>query len=202
LKILIFIGIIGNSTNQLNFPRGITFNYQSGIYYISDRDNHRILSYSPNTFSVNLIAGGNGAGKNYTQLNSPTGLDFDYTTNSLVIVNFGSNNLVRWVIGASNWTLFAGNINGNAGSTSSTFSGPYDVKVDAVGNAYVADTSNHRIQLFLAGQTNGSTIVGVTGVYGNTSNLLYNPASVAFDSRLNLYVSDTSNHRIQKFMHL
>ena len=44
------------------------------------------------------------------------------------------------------------------------------------------------------------TIAGITGILGANASLLNNPVSVVLDTQLNLYVSDTVNHRIQKFM--
>jgi hypothetical protein len=44
----------------------------------------------------------------------------------------------------------------------------------------------------------GITIAG-SGKLGNGSDELYFPRDVAFDSDLNLYVTDTYNYRIQKF---
>ena len=69
-----------------------------------------------------------------------------------------------------------------------------------MGNIYVSDTSNHRIQLFPIGQLDGITIAGSTGVRGNDSNLLYAPYGVQLDSQLNLYVADRNNHRVQKYV--
>jgi hypothetical protein len=66
-----------------------------------------------------------------------------------------------------------------------------------MGNLYVADRDNHRIQFFLVGQSNGTTIAGITGISGTNSTLLNVPRSLALDNQLNLYVVDTSNHRIQ-----
>ena len=65
---------------------------------------------------------------------------------------------------------------------------------------YIADKDNYRIQLFMAGQSEGITIAGVTNVFGNNSTLLYQQWSVRLDNQLNLYVADTENHRIQKFL--
>ncbi len=144
------------------------------------------------------MAGGNGAGMNSTQLNDPRGLYFDSTTNSLIIANSGANNVVRWVIGDSNWTLVAGSINGSVGSGPTMFDNPFDVTLDPMGNVYVADRYNYRIQFFQAGELNGTTIAG-TGVSGSSSTTLDSPLSVALDSQLNLYVADTQNNRIQKF---
>ncbi|CAF3319262.1 unnamed protein product [Rotaria socialis] len=126
---------------------------------------------------------------------------FDSTTNSLVIANTGVHTIVRWAIGATVWTLVAG-YPGFSGSLSTMLNSPACVIFDSLGNMYVADTGNYRIQFFSAGQRNGTTIAGVTGVQGNAANLLNNPRSIALDNQLNLYVADTSNNRIQMFSQL
>ena len=146
-----------------------------------------------------VVAGGNGAGTSNTQLSSPRGLYYDSTTNSLLIANSGANNVVRWVIGASSWTLVAGSITGTSGSGSTQLYDPYGFTLDSMRNMYVADRYNQRIQFYLAGQSNGTTIAGVTGTSGSSSTLLDEPLSVAVDSYLNVYVADVQNYRIQKF---
>ena len=50
-----------------------------------------------------------------------------------------------------------------------------DITLDSMGNVYVADTYNDRIQFFLAGQSNGTTIAGITGSAGSTPDLLDGP---------------------------
>ena len=147
----------------------------------------------------NLVAGGNGPGSLSTQLYYPVGLAFDVSSNSLYISNYYSHSIVRWILGASAWTVVVG-VPGSSGNTRLQLSYPMGFAFDYMGNLYVADTSNHRIQLFVAGSLNGTTIAGVTSTAGNGAYLLYNPYSVAFDSDLNLYVADISNNRIQKFL--
>lgn len=68
-----------------------------------------------------------------------------------------------------------------------------------MGNVYVADALNHRIQFFPFNQVNGSTIAGISSLIGTNATLVNTPYSLALDSQLNLYVADTYNHRIQKF---
>jgi NHL repeat len=65
---------------------------------------------------------------------------------------------------------------------------------------YASDEGNQRIQYFVAGQTNGSTLAGVTGVLGSSSTLLNTPSSVAIDSQFNIYAVDYGNQRVQKFV--
>jgi len=69
-----------------------------------------------------------------------------------------------------------------------------------MGNIYVVDRDNRRLQFFSIGQSNGMTIAGITGILGANASLLNSPLSVVLDTQLNLYVSDGENHRIQKFM--
>ncbi|CAF1267824.1 unnamed protein product [Rotaria sordida] len=156
------------------------------------------MSYASNASIGTLVAGGNGSGTHSYQLYSPYSVHFDSFSNSLVIANYGAHNIVRWVIGASGWTLIAGYV-GSAGSTSMTLLYPTDAIFDPIGNIYVADRNNERIQFFRASQPNGTTIAGVTQSSGNSANLLYRPYAMALDKQLNLYVTDSSNHRVQKF---
>jgi hypothetical protein len=197
---LFFLGTAGSLDNLLNQPHDIAHDWSTGILYISEYDNHRVMQYLPGASSGTVVAGGNGAGYGNTQLMNPVGLYFDSSTNSLFIANFGAYNIVRWVLGASSWTLVAG-IGGTIGSTSTLLYNPGDVTLDSMGNVYVADTSNHRIQFFWAGQSNGTTIAGITSSPGSTSTQLYLPFGLAVDAQFNIYIADYGNHRIQKFLH-
>ncbi|CAF5043200.1 unnamed protein product, partial [Rotaria magnacalcarata] len=194
-------GISNSGNNQLSFPRDMARDPTTGTLYISDYFNHRIMRYLVNASSGTVVAGGNGPGTNRTQLNYPLGIYLDVTSNSLYIANYYCHNIVRWVIGATSWTLVAGDINGMSGNSSTMLFYPIGVEVDFMGNVYVADTSNHRIQLFQAGSMNGTTIAGVTGISGTDPYHLNYPYALKLDSQLNLYVTDWYNHRIQKFLH-
>ena len=157
------------------------------------------MQYNIGNSSGVVVAGGHGFGMNRTQLCYPVNVYLDSPSSSLFIVNYFCNTIVRWVLGASSWTLVAGDINGMSGATSVLLSGPSTVILDPLGNIYVSDSTNNRIQSFLANQTNATTLAGVTGVSGNTSNLLNYPLGIAFDAQLNLYVADSNNQRVQKF---
>ncbi|CAF0968343.1 unnamed protein product [Rotaria sp. Silwood1] len=192
-------GSPGSGNIELMNPYGIVRDSSSGTLYIADQSNHRVMSYLSGASSGTVAAGGNGRGTSNTQLNYPVGIYFDASSNSLIIANTGANNIVRWVLGASSWTLIAGSISGASGTTATLLNYPVGVTLDSMGNIYVADRNNHRIQFFLAGQSTGRTIAGVTNTSGNSATLLYNPYSIGLDAQLNLYVADTYNHRIQTF---
>ena len=193
-------GVLGNASNQLNFAYGIARDENTGTLYVADTNNHRVMSYPPTNSFGTLVAGGTGNGVNTSQLNAPISVTFDRLSNSLLIANFRSHNVVRWALGANVWTSVAGDAQGISGNDSNLFNGPMDLTLDPMGNLYVADRRNHRIQLFLTGQSSGVTIAGVVNDAGNASNLLNQPYSLTLDNQLNLYVADSLNHRIQKFL--
>jgi DNA-binding beta-propeller fold protein YncE len=93
----------------------------------------------------------------------------------------------------------AGDTNGLG--TAARFNNPDGIAVDAAGYVYVTDLSNRRIRkISPAGMV--STLAG-TGTLGyadgpGTSAQFELPHGVAVDSAGNVYVADTSNHRIRK----
>ena len=194
------LGSVGNSSNELDRPYGIALDPISNTLYIVDQANQRIMSYILGNNSGTLLFGFNGAGNSNTQLSWPVGLHFDILTNSLVIANFGPHKIVRYVLGSSFWTLIAGDISGASGTTPAQFNAPAEATFDPIGNLYVADTYNNRIQFFYTGQLNGTTIAGVPGVFAANATTLAVSCSVRLDSQLNLYVADSNNNRIQKFL--
>ena len=198
--IYLTVGTAGAALDQLNFPYGIAYDPAKNGIYVADTDNSRIMYFSVGVRNGTIVAGNNTAGITSTQLNKPNGVYFDRISNSIIIANTAGRNVVRWSIGASNWTLVAGAFGGVAGTASNRFSYPSDVILDPMNNLYVADSSNHRIQFFFDGQTNGSTIAGFTGVNGSNASSFDFPSVVALDSQLSLYVCDLYNHRIQKFL--
>jgi len=184
--VCIFIGISGNVTNQLYIPYGIALHPTTSTLYISDYGNHRIMSYSSGADNGTLIFGSGELGFNNIQLYNPVGLHYDAFTNSLIIAN--------------HWELLAGSPIGLTGVPPDGLYRPIDMTLDPMGNCYVADYDNQRIQFFPIGERNGTTIAGITDVRGTSATLLDRPASVKLDNQLNLYVSDRFNHRVQKFM--
>ena len=106
---------------------------------------------------------------------------------------------LRW---NSTGTTVAGSATGFSGIRASLLNNPYSLTLDSSNALIITDYMNHRIQFFRVGQSNGTTIAGITGVSGSSATLLREPYWAVIDSQLNLYAIDTYNNRIQKFTRL
>ena len=84
---------------------------------------------------------------------------------------------------------------GGTGSDEGRFRQPGDVAVDASGNVFVADTLNHRIQVF----DSAGKFIRAWGALGHADGRFDSPCGVAIDASGDVYVADTFNNRIQVF---
>ena len=168
----------------------------AGLIYGSDTSNNAL--WRNNTVPL----GYTGAGGASTQLNGNQGIALDTTVNVgyVYIANGNQHTIVQWIPGNNFGTVVAGN-NGVSGSSSTTMNVPAAVRLDPLGNLFVVDNNNHRIQLYCRYPTVSSTArtIAGTGVMGSTPTTLNYPSGIALDSDLNLFVADNSNHRIQRF---
>jgi hypothetical protein len=80
------------------------------------------------------------------------------------------------------------------GSAPGQFSDPRAVAVGADGSVYVADTGNHRVQVFAA----DGRLTAVFGEHGATPGTFDEPSALAIDADGKLHVVDTWNNRVQK----
>jgi sugar lactone lactonase YvrE len=100
-------------------------------------------------------------------------------------------------------TIAGGSVGDGGAARSAILRNPLGVVVDGSGNLFIADTRNHRIRK-VAPDGTISTVAG-TGTAGfsgdggvATSARLNMPKSVEADGAGNLYIADSSNHRIRR----
>ncbi len=84
---------------------------------------------------------------------------------------------------------------GSTGSSPGQLKRPQGVAVDAVGNVWVADSQNHRIEKF----NSKGEYLNQFGSFGSANGQLNTPSDIAIDSSGNLWVTDKGNDRVQKF---
>jgi uncharacterized protein (TIGR03437 family) len=149
---------------------------------------------------------GDGGPATAAALNHPRGLAIDSAGG--VYISDTDNWRVRRVTPAGIVSTVAGN--GTYGATgdgvqaiNASFSDVTDVALDAAGNLYIADASNHRIRKVTPGGI--VTTVAGTGVQGSSGDrglainaTLNRPISVALDTASNLYICDSSNHNVRQ----
>jgi sugar lactone lactonase YvrE len=185
-----------------------------GNLFISDSGNYRIRKVDTNGI-ISTVAGSGfgfppfsgdfGAATN-AKIQNPVGLCLDAAGNLYIADQ--QNSRIRKVDTTGIITTVAGN--GNAGynsdniqATSASLSNPSGVFMDSSNNLFIADSSNNRIRRV---KPNGiiSTVAG-TGTAGysgdggaGTSAKINFPVAVMADTGRNLFIVDSSNHRIRK----
>lgn len=101
---------------------------------------------------------------------------------------------VVYIVGSVLGTTVAG-VTSTAGSLPSQFNGPTSIFVDSIGSIYITDSLNYRVQKWIPGQMNGTTVAGGQGM-GTTLNKLGVCYGVVVDFQFNIYISDYSYHRV------
>jgi sugar lactone lactonase YvrE len=190
---------------QFSTPSGISAD-STGNVYVADTNNHRIRKITPagvvTTLAGSGISGFSDATGTNSQFSSPMGICVDSSGN--VYVGDSFNHCIRKITPAGVVTTLAGSgVSGfsDATGTNAQFNGVrYGVSVDASGNVYVADSSNHRVRkVTSAGVVTTLAGSGTPGFSDATgTNAQFNALrSVWADASGNVYVVDTSNRRIR-----
>jgi sugar lactone lactonase YvrE len=196
---------------SLSAPFGVAVD-KAGNLYIADTSNHRIRRVDTSGMIATVAGNGRegffGDGGEATQasLNFPTGVAVDRAGN--LFITDQSNHRIRKVNTVGVITTVAGNgresFSGDGGgATQASLNLPTGMAVDAAGNLFIADTSNHRIRkVSTAGVITTVVGNGIGGFSGDggapTKASLYLPGGVAVDLTGNLYVADSFNNRIRK----
>ena len=197
---------------QLNAPTGLALD-GAGNLYIADSGNHRIRRIDTEGI-ITTIAGtgergnaGDGGPATRAKLNFPNGMALDGAGN--LYFSDRRNHRVRRIDTLGTITTIAGSggMKGHGGdggpAVMAQLSGPHGLAVDGSGNLYIAETPNDRIRRV---DTSGViTTVAGTGEEGHGGDgvpavmaQLSSPHGLAVDGSGNLYIANTSNHRIRR----
>jgi uncharacterized delta-60 repeat protein len=190
---------------QFNEPSGIAID-ASGNFYVADRTNHSIRKITPEG-SVSTLAGTNipsylDATGSAARFNNPSGIVVA-SSGDLFVTDL-ANQRIRRITSAGVVTTFAGS--GAAGATNNTgtsaqFNGPFGITIDASGNIYVSELTNHNIRRITTGAVVTTLAGGGTSGYTDntgTSARFNTPRHIIADLSGNIYVSDYNNSRIRR----
>lgn len=190
---------------SLNIPSYLFLDTnQTNNLYVTDSSNQRVVQFTSMQVTSPLpkvVAGMTGSsGSTSDRFVIPYGVVVDSEQN-LYVADHYNHRIMFWENGATSGTMIAGT--GIQGAGSMELDYPIGLILNEVNSLlYVADKGNHRVQVFhLLGTPpyNGSTIAGGNGP-GSGSNQLYEPSAIWVSKKTNaIYVSDSSNHRIQRW---
>lgn len=189
-------GSVDGTGNAARFtgPIGITIDGTSNTIFVTEWVNNTIRKITPAGTVTTLcgLAGVSGSvdavGSN-ARFNTPIGIVADGTSNTLLISEFGNNDIRRVTYdGACSTWVGASGIPGSTDSVPVTFNGPSGVARDSSGNFFVAD--------WFAGVIRKITPGGLVSTFA--SGLGNNPYGIDTDAAGNVYVAVQSSHVIQK----
>lgn len=166
-----------------------------GYLYVSDYKKHAVRRWRVGENHGTIVAGGNGQGSGFHQLDWPMYIFVDQNR-SVYVSDHMNDRVMKWIEGASVGVLIAGGH--GKGNALSQLNAPRGIFVDHEGTVYIADEENHRIMRWPKEAVTGSVLIGGNGA-GKRMNQLHYPNGLSFDRHGNLYVADSFNHRVQKF---
>ena len=170
-------------------PTGLTIS-SDGNLLVADTHYYRILTYSPQGELLSHATIGGTMGQGPGEFGFVTDVVRDQAGNFYVseygefdrIQKFSPDRkfLIQW---------------GGHGSEPGHFMRPQHLQIDADGLLWVADSCNHRIQVFDA----AGSVVKIWGKPGSEPGQLQYPYCLELDGNGHVYVCEYGNHRVQKF---
>jgi PKD repeat protein len=187
-------GTVGTGNLQFHGPHHIAI--YNNLLYVADGGNHRVQIINvANPLSpvyVGTIGTTGESGEDNAHFSNPSGVAVDA---NYVYVADRWNNRVQ--IFARTTRSYVATL-GSYGSENGQFWEPTDVAVDTLGNLYVADFVNTRVQQFDKNRTYVRTF-GVARVPYLTDDYHYNnPIGVAAAPDGSLYIVEDNGHRLVK----
>ncbi|CAF1165093.1 unnamed protein product [Adineta steineri] len=179
----------GDGSHQLWYPQGIYVDDDNQSVYVADTSNHRIIQWKYGAKTGEVAAGGNEMGDEMNQLSGPIDLVVDKKDNSLIICEHSNWRVVRWsrerqIIEQILMSSIA----------------CLGLAMDSNGDLYVTDHSSVRVRRWNDGETEDGTIIAGDYEPGYHANQLSAPCYIFIDQEHSLYVTDTFNNRVMKWM--
>ncbi len=132
-------GTLGSGNGQFKSPGAIAFS--AGNMYVVDEGNNRVEELTTSGGYVGQFASkGSGNG----QLLTPTGIATDPGSGSLLVLDWGNNRVEMFSAAGYYLGQF-----GSKGSATGQFNGPQGLVFTPAGEAYIADTTNERVQKWI-----------------------------------------------------
>lgn len=166
----------GNASHQLNQPFGILMVHDD-IMFIAELGNNRITQCKIGDKTGQLVTGGNKVENRLDQMHRPIGILLDEITDSVIICNRDSQQVVRWFRhrGSTRKELLIKNVQ------------CYGLAMDVHRFLYVSDIEKHEVKRYKIGDENGTVVAGGNG-RGSDVNQLNMPTFLVVDHEQTVYV--------------
>jgi DNA-binding beta-propeller fold protein YncE len=199
---IILWGNFGSANANFHNPTGIACDGKGDVWVV-DTNNHRVQKFDGKLGGYLMKFGSRGNGEG--QFNSPWGIAVDRVRGYVYVVDSANFRVQKFDMTGEfimSW--------GSFGNADGQFYFPRGIAVDqSDGAVYVVDMGNHRVQKFdtstnvlpqLLTKWGGSTEAGhASSPLSQEAGQLRSPWGIAVDAAGDVYVTDTGNHRIEKF---
>jgi sugar lactone lactonase YvrE len=208
-KILGMTGQFGNDAVHLNGPWDVSVNASGRIgvadtgYAILAIPNPLIFGQRVQIFndladsSADDTYGVAGVpGNSSTHLNWPAGVGLS-DSGWTAVADAGNSRVVVFKNDGDHTADIVVNPSTIPGSGNGELRQPLDVDVDSRGNIFIADSGNHRIQIYDPAGTYVGTL-GVTGVSLSDASHFNGPGGIHLGGDDRIYIADTNNNRVMR----
>jgi len=183
--------VMGEAEGQIADPSGIALDEAEHVYLL-DGDNARVVKLARDGSQIAAF-GPSG-------INGPRDLEVG-DDGSMLLADTGNHRIIRWNAAGERVLAIGPDVDeeegetGTSGAGESEFDTPSGVTCDDAGAIYVADTNNHRVQIFDA----TGAFVRTFGTEGETPGHLLFPTDVRIGDAGDVFVFDLHGKRVQKF---
>jgi DNA-binding beta-propeller fold protein YncE len=199
---IILWGSFGSANANFHNPTGIACDGKGDVWVV-DTNNHRVQKFDGKLGGYMMKFGSRGNGEG--QFNAPWGIAVDRVRGYVYVVDSANFRVQKFDMSGEFIMAW-----GSFGNGDGQFYFPRGVAVDQEdGTVYVVDMGNHRIQKFdtstnvlpqLLTKWGGSSAAGhASSALAQEAGQLRSPWGIIVDGAGHVYVTDTGNHRIEKF---
>jgi DNA-binding beta-propeller fold protein YncE len=177
----------GSGAREFLNPTGIAV--RAGFVYVVDGGNHRIQKLTQDGVFQDDWRAPDDVGL----FEIARGIAVD-DAGFVYLADSGNHRILKFTTDGA-FVARWGRAGGLRGTGNGAFDSPEGVAVDNAGKIFVADSGNHRIQVFAS----DGSFLGAWGRQGSGDGEFRFPIGVAVNSGGAIYVADRDNHRIQAF---
>jgi DNA-binding beta-propeller fold protein YncE len=194
-------GTPGSDNSHFNRPVAGDVDVAHGHLFVADPGNHRVQVLDTTSLQIVATIGVAGvSGGDAAHLNQPGGVGFDAAAGHIFVADTGNHRIQVFDAQSFRYLSTLGT-SGVAGSDNTHFNLPSSARINpTTRQLYVADTGNHRVEIFDAGTFGYLATIGGSASAGSDNLHLNLPRDAEVNlSTGQIMVADTGNGRIQLF---